>query len=85
MSYEGNESLIQDLDGLTYIHFLLQNKGKQFTYFDIEKLLNGEVDKEKFEKANKNKEEDSEDDDQEEGEIDKGFHFSSLDSRHDYT
>ena len=79
VSYEGNESLIQDLDGMTYIHFLLQNKGKPFTYFNIEKLLNGEVDKEEFEKENKNSKEDSDENDKEEGEIDKGFLFSSLD------
>ena len=46
MSYNGNESLIQNLDGMAYIQFLLQYKGKKFTYFEIEKLLNGEVAKE---------------------------------------
>ena len=46
MSYEGNESLIQNLDGMTYIQFLLQYKGKKFHYVEIEKLLNGEVAKE---------------------------------------
>jgi hypothetical protein len=79
ISYYGSQSLIQNLDGFEYIHFLLQNKGKQFTYFNIEQLLNGEADKEKIEKENQNSEEDSNEDDKEEGEIDKGFLFSSLD------
>ena len=46
VSYNENESLVQNLDGMAYIQFLLQYKGKKFTYFEIEKLLNGEVAKE---------------------------------------
>ena len=80
VSYNGNESLIKNLDGMAYIHFLVENKGKKYAYYEIEKLLNGEVDKEEFEKANKNKNDDSEEDeDKEEGEIDEGFIFASVD------
>jgi hypothetical protein len=43
VSYDGNESLVQNLDGMAYIQFLLQYKGKKFTYVEIEKLLNGAV------------------------------------------
>jgi hypothetical protein len=43
VSYNENETLVQNLDGMAYIHFLLQNKGKPFTYFEIDKLLNGEI------------------------------------------
>jgi hypothetical protein len=43
VSYNGNESLVQNLDGMAYIQFLLQYKGKRFTYVEIEKLLNGAV------------------------------------------
>ena len=46
VSYDGNESLVQNLDGFAYIQFLLQYKGKKFEYVEIEKLLNGEVAKE---------------------------------------
>jgi len=82
VSYDGNESLIQDLDGLVYIQFLLQYKGQKFTYFEIEKLLNGDLDKEEFLKTNKDKNNDLEENyDKEEGEIDKGFIFTSLDQK----
>ena len=46
VSYDGNESLIQNLDGFAYIQLLLQYKGKKFAYVEIENLLNGEVAKE---------------------------------------
>jgi hypothetical protein len=46
VSYDEKESLVQNLDGMAYIQFLLQYKGKKFTYVEIEKLLNGEVAKE---------------------------------------
>ena len=43
VSYNGNETLVQNLDGMAYIQFLLQYKGKKFSYVEIEKLLNGAV------------------------------------------
>ena len=50
VAYENNQTLMKDYKGFTYIHYLIDHKGKEVSYFNLNKFFDGEGDKTEAEK-----------------------------------